>query len=90
MRVVLEVEHPRKLYQQRPFSLKIDSPVATSGQMDFYCRIASSELLDKEFNVYGDSANQTKEQALKFVEFYLKDKMVYDAEGNVLVLKPWE
>ncbi len=76
--------------QRRPFSLRIDSPIATSGNMDFYCRIESPELLDRDFNVYGDSKNQTKEQALKFVEFCLKDKKVYNAEGNDLVLEMWE
>lgn len=76
--------------QRRPFSLKIVGPFATSGNMDFYCRIESLELLDKEFTIYGDSGSQTKEQALKFVEFCLKDKKVYDAEGNDLVLKLWQ
>jgi len=76
--------------QRRPFSLRIDGPFATSGNMDFYCRIESPGLFDRDFNVYGDSKNQTKEQALKFVEFCLKDKKVYNAEGNDLVLEMWE
>ncbi len=73
--------------QRHPFSLKIEGPFVTSGSMDFYCRIKSPELLGKNCNVYGDSKSQTKEQALKFVEFCLEDKKVCDAEGNVLVLE---
>ena len=76
--------------QRRPFSLKIEYPVATSGNMDFYCLVVSPDLLDKEFSIYGDSESETKEQALKFVEFCLKDKKVYDSEGNALILKLWE
>ncbi len=76
--------------QRRPFSLKIEGPFATSDYKDFYCRIESPELLGKEFNVYGYSGKQTKELALQFVEICLKDKKVYDAEGNALVLELWE
>jgi hypothetical protein len=76
--------------QRRPFSFKIEGPFATAGHMDFYCRVESPELLDKEFNVYGDSGNQTKELAIQFVEFCLKDKKVLDAEGNDLVLEGWQ
>lgn len=76
--------------QRLPFSLKIEGPFATSENKDFYCRVESPELLGKEFNVYGHSARQTKELALQFVEVCLKDKKAYDAEGNTLVLKPWE
>ena len=76
--------------QRHPFSFKIEGPFATSGNMDFYCRVQSPELLDKDFTVYGDSGNQTKDQALKFVEFCLKDKKVCDADGNALVLELWE
>ena len=76
--------------QRRPVSLKIEYPVATSGNMDFYCLVVSPDLLEKEFSIYGDSESETKEQALKFVEFCLNDKKVYDAEGNALVLKLWE
>ena len=76
--------------QRRPFSFKIEGPFATSGNMDFYCRVECPELLGKNCNVYGDSKSQTKEQALKFVEFCLEDKKVYDAEGNALILELWE
>ena len=50
----------------------------------------SPELLGKEFNVYGDSGSHTKELAFKLVEFCLRGKKVYDAEGNALVLEGWE
>ena len=76
--------------QRLPFTLKIEGPFRTSGNMDFYCRIESSELLGKEFIVYGDSAEQTKEQAIKFVEICLQEKKVYDAEGNILILEMWK
>ena len=76
--------------QRRPFSLKIEGPFATPKDRDFYCRIESPELLGKDFNVYGESKNQTKEQARKFVEICLKDKKIYDAKGNTLTLGSWE
>jgi hypothetical protein len=76
--------------QRRPFSLKIEGPFATSEYRDFYCRVESPELLGKEFNVFGDSGRRTKELALQFVKVCLKDKKVYDSEGNTLVLKQWE
>ena len=73
--------------QLRPFSFKIEGPFATSEKENFYCRVESPELLGKDFNVYGDSGNQTKELAFKLVEFCLKGKKVCDAEGNVLDLE---
>ncbi len=76
--------------QRRPFSVKIEGPFATAENRDFYCRVESPELLGKEFNVYGDSGSHTKELALKLVEFCLRGKKVYDAEGNALVLEGWE
>ena len=76
--------------QRRPFSLKIEGPFVTSGSMDFYCRIKSPELLGKEFTVYGDTRKQTKEQALRFVEFCLQGKKIYNTEGNTLALELWE
>jgi hypothetical protein len=76
--------------QRLPFSLKIEGPFSTSEYRDFYCRIESPELLGKEFNVYGNSVRQSKELALQFVEICLKDKKVYDTEGNTLVLETWE
>jgi len=76
--------------QRRPFSFKIEGPFATSENEDFYCRVQSPELLDKEFNIYGHSGSHTKELALKLVEICLRDKKVYDAEGNTLVLEKWE
>ena len=76
--------------QRRPFSFKIEGPFATSEKRDFYCRVESPELLGQDFNVYGESGSQTKELALKFVEICLKDKKVYDAEGNNLILEVWE
>lgn len=76
--------------QRRPFSLKIEGPFATSDNGEFYCRVESPELLGKEFNVYGESGSQTKELAMKLVEFCLKGKKIYDAEGNALVLEVWE
>jgi hypothetical protein len=72
--------------QRRPFSLKIEGPFATPENRDFYCRIESLELLGKDFNVYGDSKTQSKEQAFKFVEICLRDKKIYDAKGNTLTL----
>jgi hypothetical protein len=76
--------------QRRPFNLKIEGPFATSESGDFYCRVKSPELLGKDFNIYGDSGSQTKERALKLVEICLRDKKVYDAKGNALVLELWE
>ncbi len=75
--------------QRRPFSLKIEGPFATSGNGDYYCRIQSPEILGKEFNVYGEDGSQTKQLALKFIEIFLQDKKIYDAEGNALNLEPW-
>ena len=72
--------------QRRPFSLKIKGPFATPKDRDFYCRIESLELLGKDFNVYGDSETQSKEQAFKFVEICIRDKKIYDAKGNTLTL----
>ena len=76
--------------QRRPFSLKIEGPFATATSRDFYCRVESPELLGQDFNVYGDSDRQTKELALKFVEICLRDKKVFDAEGNTLILQGWQ
>ena len=76
--------------QRRPFSLKIKGPFATSKNRDFYCRVESLELLGQDFNVYGESGSETKELALKFVEICLKDKNVYDAKGNTLILERWQ
>ena len=73
--------------QRRPFSVKIEGPFATSEKRDFYCRVQSPELLGQEFNVYGNSGNRTKELAFKLIEFCLRGKKVYDAEGNALVLE---
>ncbi len=76
--------------QRRPFSLKIEGPFATFENRDFYCRVESLELLGQDFNVYGESGSETKELALKFVEICLKDKKVYDADGNSLTLESWQ
>lgn len=76
--------------QRRPFSFKIEGPFTTSEKNDFYCRVESPEMLGQEFNVYGESGRQTKELAFKLVEFCLKGKKVYDAEGNTLVLEEWK
>jgi len=76
--------------QRRPFSLKIEGPYATAEKNDFYCTIASPELLGKEFNVYGGDDQQTRQLALKFVEICLQGKKIFDREGHSLNLKPWD
>jgi hypothetical protein len=76
--------------QRRPFSFKIEGPFATTESKNFYCRVVSPELLDKEFNIYGDSGGQTKELALKLVEICLRGKKIYDEAGNDLVLEAWK
>lgn len=76
--------------QRQPFSFKINGPFATTENKSFYCRVESPELLGIDFNVYGNSDNQTKELALKLVEFCLKGKKVCDAEGNALPLEKWK
>lgn len=76
--------------QRRPFSLKIEGPFSTSKNGDYYCKIQWPEILGKEFNVYGEDGNQTKQLALKFIEICLQGKKIYDSEGNPLGLDPWE
>jgi hypothetical protein len=76
--------------QRRPFSFKIEGPFAATENKDFYCRVESPELLGQEFNVYGKSGGHTKELAFKLVEFFLKGKKIYDAEGNALPLETWK
>ncbi len=76
--------------QRRPFSLKIEGPFETPDSRDYYCRIESPELLGKEFNVYGEDQQQTRELALKFVQICLQDKKIYDADGNSVDLAPWK
>ena len=79
-----------ELGQRRPFSLKIEGPFSTSENGDYYCKIQSPEILGKEFNVYGEDGNQTKQLALKFIEICLQGKKIYDSEGKPLGLDPWE
>ncbi|NIQ01068.1 MAG: hypothetical protein GWM98_12135 [Nitrospinaceae bacterium] len=74
---------------RQPFSLTIEGPYETSGSKELYCRIHSPELLGRAFNVYGTDNIQVKELALKFIQFCLQDKKVYDEEGNTLTLSPW-
>ena len=68
---------------RRPFSFKIEGPFTTAEDRN-YCRVESKELLGKEFNVYGENGEKTRELAFKLVEFCLKGKNVCDADGNPL------
>lgn len=76
--------------ERRPFSLKVEGPFAMSENQEYYCKIQSPELLGKDFNVYGEDGDHTKKLALKFIQICLQGKKIYDAEGNILALNPWE
>ena len=76
--------------QPRPFSLKIEGPFSTPDNKSFYCRLDSPELLGKEFNIYGNTQEETQKLAVKFIEICLQGKNVQDIEGKAMELNPWK
>ena len=68
--------------QATPFTVTLTGPFEVNSGQDFFYRIESAELLDREYNIYGENEQLAKEHALKFLKIFLEQRKVIDSQGQ--------
>jgi hypothetical protein len=73
--------------EQKPFYLRISTPLQAKGETDYFCRVHAPLLFDKDKNIYGIDEEQASLLAIDFVRSLLRDKRIIDGKGQSI---DWE
>jgi len=67
--------------QRAPFYLRISVPQQPAGESDYFCRVHAPALFANDKEIFGATADQAFELAVRFVKSMLGSRNVVDQSG---------